>query len=297
MITRKFGNTGLDLTLLGYGAMALRNLNEVDAGRILNAVLDAGINFIDTAPDYGPSEDYIGNTIAHRRSEFILATKCGCNIPRDVESDAPNHIWTGAQVQHNIEHSLKRLKTDYVDIWQIHSAYPEDILHSDVLEKMHKIKKAGKVRHIAVSFAGASEGRGYAQMKPYLAQFGDVFEAMQVWYSPLERSSEQLITTAAKRGIGTIIRGATRRVDPWTSLDHFVDQTGLRTLMQTDETAAQFTLRFTATHPNVDTIIVGTSQLVHLEENLKAMEMEQLSDDVYAKARTLLDTAGITPRK
>ncbi len=72
MEKRKLGNTDLPITALGYGAMELRLVGEQqEATRLLNAVLDGGINYIDTSPDYGPSEAYIGNAIAHRRSEYI----------------------------------------------------------------------------------------------------------------------------------------------------------------------------------------------------------------------------------
>ena len=81
---RILGNTGLEVTPLGFGAIELRDegrgVGDAEAGRVLGAVLDAGITFIDTSPDYGKSEERIGRHISHRRDEFFLATKCGCNI-------------------------------------------------------------------------------------------------------------------------------------------------------------------------------------------------------------------------
>ena len=86
--TSTLGRTGLEVTKLGYGAMEVRGtriwggrpVTDEEAGQILNAVLDAGINFIDTANDYGRSEEYIGRFLSSRRSEFVLATKCGCLV-------------------------------------------------------------------------------------------------------------------------------------------------------------------------------------------------------------------------
>src|SRR5207247_262166 len=84
---RVLGRTGLEVTILGYGAMELRGaptgpeISDDQAERVLNATLDAGINFIDTAPDYGGSEERIGASIAHRRAEYFLASKFGC-VPR-----------------------------------------------------------------------------------------------------------------------------------------------------------------------------------------------------------------------
>src|SRR5499427_1032469 len=92
IMTRALGRTGADVTILGYGAMELRGVPrgpeilDEDAGRLLNAVLDGGINLIDTSPDYGRSEELVGSYVGHRRDEFFLASKCGC--PLDVPADA-----------------------------------------------------------------------------------------------------------------------------------------------------------------------------------------------------------------
>ncbi len=98
IMTRAVGGTGTDVTILGYGAMELRGrprgpeIADEDAGRLLNAVLDAGINLIDTSPDYGRSEELTGTYIGHRRDEFFLATKCGCLL----EIPAPGRRGEGA---------------------------------------------------------------------------------------------------------------------------------------------------------------------------------------------------------
>jgi len=294
MEKRTFGNTGMDVTTLGYGAMEFRHVDEAQAGRLLAGVLDAGINFIDTSPDYGPSEDRIGKWIAHRRDEYFLATKCGCNVPQQGGDDAPRHIWTGAQVRHNIEHSLKRLKTDYVDVWQVHSAPPDELAQSDVLETMLKIKEEGKVRHIAVSMSGAAAGRGYGQLRPYLDGDWDQFAAIQVWYSALVRASENAMSEAATRGKGIIIRGVVRTIEPYANLADFMEKVGLNDLRASGESAAQFLLRFAISHPALHTTIIGTKSLDHLADNVKAVEAGPLAPDVLAAAKARLAAAGIT---
>src|ERR1043166_2756875 len=90
---RTLGRTGLQVTALGYGAMEVRGsriwggrpVTEEQAATILNAVLDSGINFLDTANDYGRSEEFIGKFLSGRRGEFYVATKCGCNVTRRDE--------------------------------------------------------------------------------------------------------------------------------------------------------------------------------------------------------------------
>src|SRR5437762_13223244 len=98
---RTLGRTGLEVTMLGYGAMELRgrgrDVNEAQAERVLNAVLDTGINYIDTSIDYGVSEQRIGNYISKRRSEYYLASKCGCLAGADpaAGTNVP-HVFTAA---------------------------------------------------------------------------------------------------------------------------------------------------------------------------------------------------------
>ena len=111
---RTLGRTGLEVTQLGFGAAEreLPDEAEYDAQSVsvLNAALDAGINLVDTAPDYGASEERIGKYLSHRRDEFYLATKCGCNIDEDGNRLEPGHLWTAERLRTNIDQSLRRLE-------------------------------------------------------------------------------------------------------------------------------------------------------------------------------------------
>src|SRR6266487_6264334 len=135
MQRRILGRTGLEVTQVSYGAMEIRGkriwggrpVTDEQAERILNAVLDAGINFIDSAYDYGLSEEYIGRFISHRRGEYYLATKCGCTVVDAGDHDETPHVWTRDNLLHNIETSLRRMKTDYVDVWQLHNPTVEQV--------------------------------------------------------------------------------------------------------------------------------------------------------------------------
>src|SRR6202044_4223519 len=118
IMTRTLGGTGADVTILGYGAMELRGrprgpeIADDDAGRLLNAVLDGGINLIDTSPDYGRSEELIGGYIGHRREEFFLASKCGCPLHPARNATPPfAHDYTAQNIRAGIERSLERLGT------------------------------------------------------------------------------------------------------------------------------------------------------------------------------------------
>src|SRR5690606_21604967 len=133
------GRTGLEVTRLGYGAMELRGLEHFrrlspkEASALLNGVLDHGINYIDTSPDYGYSEEQIGQHISHRRGEFYLASKCGCPIePPDVPFAARKpHEFTRANIRAVVEQSLVRMRTDYLDVVQFHLSPSRAVLEEN----------------------------------------------------------------------------------------------------------------------------------------------------------------------
>ena len=127
---RELGRTGLEVTMLGYGAMELRgpprarDISEAQAETILNAVLDSGINYIDTSIDYGLSEERIGRYIGHRRDEYYLASKCGCLVgaPPAPRGDRSPHVFTPENIIAGVEQSLRRMQTDHLDVVQFHSS-------------------------------------------------------------------------------------------------------------------------------------------------------------------------------
>src|SRR3954452_23368804 len=156
---RTLGRTGLEVTTLGYGAMELRGAprgretTDEQAKRILNAVLDAGINFIDTSVDYGVAEERIGRYIGHRRSEFFLASKCGC-IAGDLAKNPPAarpgqrspHVFTAENVVQGVEQSLRRMKTDYLDLVQFHASPSKAELEAEGgLAALQDLQRQGKV--------------------------------------------------------------------------------------------------------------------------------------------------------
>src|ERR1700722_15827587 len=128
--TRPLGNTGEDVTVLGYGAMELRGdprgpvIEDEAAGALLNAVLDEGINLIDSSTDYGNSEELIGRYVGHRRDEYFLASKCGCLLGAPPAGAPPPfpHDYRAENLRAGIEQSLRRLDTDRLDLLQVHSS-------------------------------------------------------------------------------------------------------------------------------------------------------------------------------
>jgi aryl-alcohol dehydrogenase-like predicted oxidoreductase len=298
--TAKLGRTGLKVTRLGYGAMEVRGsriwggrpVTEEQAKTILNAVLDAGINFIDTANDYGRSEEFIGKYIAHRRSEFYLATKCGCTVVRrDENTDDTPHVWTRENLLRGLNESLQRMKTDYVDIMQLHNPPVEEAEKNGLVAVLKEMQQQGKVRFISISTT-------LPHLPTYL-KWG-VFDTFQIPYSALERDHEDWITKSAEAGIGIIIRGGVARGEPGVGLGNAerwerFEQAKLDDLLEPGEKRTAFLLRYTLTHPHADTIIAGTLYPEHLQENIQTILKGPLSAQVYAEAKRRLDLVGLKP--
>ncbi|WP_437568229.1 aldo/keto reductase [Sorangium sp. So ce542] len=297
--TRLLGRTGVRVTTLGFGAMELRGaprgpeLSDQEAERILNDVLDAGINFIDTSIDYGRSEERIGRFISHRRGEYFLASKCGCV----VGGAQGEHVHTAHNIRHGVENSLRLLKTDHLDLVQFHRSLTRRELEQDgALEEALKLKGEGKVRFLGVS--------GTLPNLVEQIEMG-VFDAFQIPYSALQREHEEVIGKAAQAGAGTIIRGGVARGAPtdWQRTNYMLPGTTMQDRWERarlDElldglSRIEFTLRFTLSHPGLSTTIVGTRDPKHLRDNLQFARKGPLPAEVLAEVKRRLSEAGSVP--
>jgi aryl-alcohol dehydrogenase-like predicted oxidoreductase len=305
IMTRPLGGTGADVTILSYGAMELRGqprgpeIADADAGRLLNAVLDAGINLIDTSPDYGRSEELMGAYIGHRRDEFFLASKCGC--PMELPAGPPPpypHDYSPGNVRANVEQSLRRLGTDRLDLVQVHMSPSQATMEQNqTVETLKDLQAEGKLRYIGMS--------GILPNLPDHLAMG-VFDVFQIPYSAVQRDHEDLIAQAKNAGAGTFIRGGAARgaasedknwsVSPLTQ-DPGVGQRNWETsgvaglLAEAGMSNMEFVLRFTISHPGLSTTIVGTSNPDHLAGNIAVAEKGPLPDDLYEEAKKRLPEA------
>jgi aryl-alcohol dehydrogenase-like predicted oxidoreductase len=266
-------------------------VSDREAERLLNTVLDEGIRFIDTSIDYGRSEECIGRFLSHRRSEYVLASKCGC-VP-GAGMGAP-HVHTAENVRAGIEHSLRVMKTDYLDLVQFHRSLSRAEFEAQgALAAALRLKEQGKVRFVGVS-----------AVLPTLDEQIEmgVFDAFQIPYSALQRDHEQSIARAAAAGAGIIIRGGVARGAPadWQRRTYYMlsseTMRGLWERARLDELLdgmdrIGFMLRFTLSLPELSTTIVGTASLEHLRANLRAAACGPLPADTLAEVRRRLDAA------
>src|ERR1700729_1205151 len=295
--TRPLGRTGANVTILGYGAMELRGqprgpaIADDEGGRVLGAVLDSGIDLIDTSVDYGNSEELIGRYLGHRRDEYFLASKCGCPPAPPPAAPPPyQHDYSPGNVRADIEQSLRRLRTDRLDLVQVHMSPSQALMEAEhTVETLQAVRDEGKVRFIGMS--------GILPNLPDPIAMG-VFEGFQIPYSAVQREHEDLIPAAAQAGAGTLIRGGAARGGPaedknwrqgplglpagegqrrWTSADLDALLDGMPRL--------EFVLRFTLSHPALCSTIVGTSSVDHLRSSKAIAARAPLPADLYQRAK------------
>jgi aryl-alcohol dehydrogenase-like predicted oxidoreductase len=298
---RKLGRTGLKVSLLCLGAMMFGrrgNADHADCVRIIHRAQDAGINFVDTANVYsnGESEEIVGQALRGHRDQVVLATKVHGEMGPDPNDRGNSRV----HILREVEHSLRRLQTDYIDLYQIHRPDPDTPIE-ETLRALDDLVHSGKVRYIGSStFAAWELVESYWVSDRYnLARF----ECEQPPYSIFVRHIEKdVLPVCQKYGTGVIpwsplnrgwLAGKYRRgqeLDPQSRAargDAFIDRpdspAGQRKLELVEElipmaqevnaSLAQYALAWTLTNPVVTAPIIGPRTMEQLEDNLGALEI------------------------
>ncbi len=284
----------IPVTFIGFGALEIgrdwglgspedrcRPSDEV-AGIVLNKVLDSGINFIDSARAYHRSEERIGKYLTNRRSEYVLATKCG------EHSTEPTtyYDFSYEAVKHSIDISLEKLKTNQIDLLQIHfGPEPEKVLASgDTLRAMKEARAEGKVKYLGASTYGA--------IAQQCIESGD-FDVLQLDYSLLNTKDSELITLCASRGIGVLIRGGlgygrlTNKIIPNLDKETEEKRAKIKALLElvNGDTSllTQIALHFLYQNKGITSILLGTKNVDHLLQNIDYLNQD-VDSDILKKA-------------
>lgn len=280
MIYRNLGNTGLKVSILGFGAGEIGDLELEDAKVevILNFALDNGINLIDTARGYYASEDRIGKFISHRRKEFILSTKVGYGI-EGVED------WSYDCIIAGVDEALRSMRTDYIDIVHLHSCSLETLQRGEAINALYKTIETGKVK--CAAYSGENEVLKYAVES-------NAFQSIQTSFNICDqRSIENIFPTTIDKNIGVIAKRPIANA-PWRFDDqprgHYAEEYWLRwKKMNTDIEMDwnEAALRFTAFTEGIHTCIVGTTNIEHLKQNIEIISKEKLPEEIYQKIRSV----------
>ncbi len=288
MQKRTFGRTGLSVPVLGFGAMQVGDprLSETDAAAVLNGALDLGLSLIDTARSYGLSEERIGRHLAKRRDEFVLSTKVGYGI-----EGIPD--WTYDCVMAGVDAARDRLRTDVIDVVHLHSCDLGLLRAGDVARALERCRDLGKLR--VVAYSGDDEALRFA--------IGcGAFGSVQASASICDQQSLGTLPAARARGLGTIAKRPLAG-RPWAASRRALDaaeteyrrrfgalrEAGLDLDFADWDAAA---LRFAAYAPGVDCVIVGGTQLPHLQKNAAAAAAGPLGRADEAAIRSAFAAAG-----
>ena len=285
MERRRLGKTDMDISVLGFGAAEIgyQNVAEERVAELLNGALDTGLNVIDTAECYHSSEEMIGRALNNRRQEFFLFTKCG--HPRGAES-APN--WSRDSILESIERSLRRLKTDRLDIVHLHSCSESILRKGEAIAALQTARERGYTRYIG--YSGDSRAAHYAVEC-------DAFDTLQISINiadqeaidlTLPAAREKQLGIIAKRPIANVAwKTGHKPIEPY----HHEYWERLRKLNYDFlrnfdlEKTISIALRFTLSVAGVHSAIVGTTKPERWPENAQLLEAGALSDDEFQAIR------------
>jgi aryl-alcohol dehydrogenase-like predicted oxidoreductase len=276
MERRELGRTGLQVSVLGFGGSEI-GFERAEPGMVrtlLQEALDAGLNVIDTAECYGDSEALVGQAVADRRSEYYLFTKCG-HFEGTGRDD-----WSAASLEKSITRSLARLRTDHVDLLQLHTCTEDDLRLGDVIEVVERARQRGQTRFIGYS------GDGPAAR--YAVECGR-FDTLQTSINVADQEALHLTLPLAQAlGVGVIAKrpianAAWRSGERPANAYHHAYWDRLQRLdyaflRRSVAESIGIALRFTASLPGVDTLIVGTTQPGRWRENATLLEAGALPD-------------------
>lgn len=297
---RRLGKTNIRVSVIGIGTWQFggewgKNFEQAEVDAMLEKAAELGINLIDTAECYGDhlSEKLIGRAIGARRDKWIIATKFGHRFKPNFDRDC---LFEPAQVQEQLEESLKLLKTDYIDLYQFHSGTDEMFDTHGLWEMLQKQVKAGKVRHLGISISSKLENAYQVNKSSEVGA-----EAIQVVYNRIERKpEEQIFDSCIRQNLGVLARvplasgflsGKYRKDAKFTRSD-------VRSIRQDKEIAelmekvervksevpqgtlmAHWALAWCLRHPAVTCVIPGCKTVEQVESNAMAAVLPDVSDD------------------
>lgn len=290
---RLLGNTGLLVSALGYGGAPIGFTDpsrQHDFTSLVHEALDAGINFFDTAANYRTSEELLGAALRDHRHAVVLATKCGRTQKQHGAIWEDGEDWSQQGVLSSVETSLRHLRTDYLDLIQLHSPPHRVLDEGEALRGLQRAQQAGKVRFIGVSADG---------LEAWHAIQLNVFSTLQISYSILEQEpGDDLLPAAHNLGMGVIVKQPIANAIParaerpphpdwWRKWEiaRRMDWEALGASGDGDNGEGRMclALRWVLSNPAVSTAIVGTTNQEHLQANLEAANAPPL--DVRTRQR------------
>jgi aryl-alcohol dehydrogenase-like predicted oxidoreductase len=284
MEKRRLGKTDMDVSVLGFGGSEIgyERATPETVAELLHNALDSGLNVIDTAECYFNSEELIGQAVSNRRKEFYLFTKCGHPHGFGERAD-----WSKNSILESIQRSLERLKTDKIDIVQLHSCSEATLQKGEAIDALQTARDRGYTRYIGYS--------GDSQAARFAVETG-AFDTLQTSINIADQEAIRLaLPLAREKQMGVIAKRPIANA-AWKTGHRPIDSyhheywERLRKLnydfLHSDlEKSISIALRFALSVPGVHTAIVGTKKPERWQENAKLLEEGPLEEAVFDKIR------------
>jgi aryl-alcohol dehydrogenase-like predicted oxidoreductase len=284
MEKRRLGKTDMEVSVLGFGGSEIgyERASRETVAQLLNRALDAGLNVIDTAECYYNSEELIGDAVGDRRKDFYLFTKCG--HPHGMESSAN---WSKASILETAQRSLQRLKTDRLDLLQLHSCSEAELRKGEVIDALQTARDKGYTRYIGYS--------GDSRAAHFAVECG-AFDTLQTSINIADQEAIELtVPLAREKQMGVIAKRPIANA-AWKTGHRPIDSyhheyfERLRKLnydfLRGDVNwSVSIALRFTLSVPGVDTAIVGTRKPERWRENARLLESGPLNETEFHTIR------------
>jgi myo-inositol catabolism protein IolS len=318
---RTLGQTGLQVSEVGLGAMPFGGMvTQADGTQfgwtgtddreliaLVHGSEELGVNLLDTAEAYGNGhgEAVVGEALQGRRHKWIVATKVRPN--QGIDADTPDEAAVRKRITEACEQSLQRLRTDYIDLYQLH-AIPHPWAMPIAMGTLAQLRAAGKIRWYGIS---TNNREAVDQLRAY-----GPLHVLQIGYNLLERQADALLHWAQAENIGTLIRvplakgmltgkysgpqavamppGDHRyeRFQRPGTVDGLQKLPQLGFLQTPTRSMVQAALRFVLDHPGVSAVIAGAKTRQQIEENIGASALPALAPEERAKAMGIADTIG-----
>lgn len=292
MEKRQLGNSDLRVSKMGLGCMSIgTDFNK--AQKIIEAALDAGINYFDTADlyDYGVNEEIIGKTLSNKREEVVIATKVGnrWNENKDGWSWDPSK----AYIKEAVKKSLRRLKTDYIDLYQLHGGTIEDPI-DDTIQAFEELKEEGFIRYYGISSIRPNVIRKYVKDSSIIS--------IMMQYSLLDRRPEAVMSLLEENNISIVTRGSVAKgilsdktlgaIEAGTFtvkayLDYSTEE--IKDLIESikakllshSRSLNEVALQFNLAHETIASVVTGASSVEQLLDNIRAVNSKPLSKEEF----------------
>lgn len=298
MTKRTFGKTGFKVTPLGFGSapVAYLKTDPERATALLNNILDQGINLLDTAASYPGSEAFLGSAIMHRRSEFVLVSKCG---PK--QADLPGEAWSRELITATIDRALAQLKTDVIDVMLLHSCDLETLKKGEALGALADARKAGKIRF--AGYSGDNETAAWAAEQPDVSVIETSINIAD------QRNIDTVLPVCARHNVGVLAKRPIANAawkdigqQPGMYRDYarqYTERLAKMSLRPSDlgfagspaQAWPEIALRFTLSFPQVHCAIIGTTNPENAKANIEAARKGPLPEQAVDKLRAAFRSA------